>query len=255
MKRQIITYISWQNRINISIKYLCDQRVTPSDSLRSCLWQCIITEGVVSWPIPKLRLQRYKLIADILIDLALRAGRGAIEAVLIPAEEIEVIDALAEICRDPGCPNYGAAPGCPPHVAGPTAFREWLSTSDQAIFIKIDVPMESLLSFEYRDIMKLLHEIVADIEQAAINAGYEGSRGFAGGSCKDLFCTTFTDCNVLERNSECRNPGRSRPSMSGFGVNVSRLKDAAGWNEAAHCDQGNPDQLPMGAVYGLILVG
>ena len=117
-------------------------------------------------------MQRYKPIADTLIEIALQAGRGAIEAVPILVDEIEVIDALAEICRDPGCPNYGASPGCPPHVAGPPAFREWLRAIDQAIFIKIDVPMESLLSFEYRDIMRLLHEIVVEIEQAVIKAGY-----------------------------------------------------------------------------------
>ncbi len=192
---------------------------------------------------------------DALIELALREGRGAIDAVIIPAEDIEVIDKLAEICQDPGCPNYGASPGCPPNVAGPFEFRKWLNETERAIFIKIEVPMENLLSFEYREIMKLLHEIVADIEIAAVESGYKNARGFAGGSCKELFCTKFTDCNVLDRNGECRNPGRSRPSMSGFGVNVSRLKDIAGWNDNAYIGDNKTSDLPMGAVYGLILIG
>jgi predicted metal-binding protein len=192
---------------------------------------------------------------DKLIDMALRAGRGVFEAALIPVKEIEVSDNLAKICRDPGCPNYGASPGCPPNVAGPNAFREWLKEAEQAIFIKIEVPMESLLSFEYREIMRLLHEVVADIEQEAVSEGYTKAKGFAGGSCKELFCGTYTDCNVLERKSKCRNPGRPRPSMSGFGVNVTKLKDLAGWNHSNCIKLGQSDEEPLGAVYGLILVG
>lgn len=190
-----------------------------------------------------------------LLEIAHWAGRGVIEAALIPVNEIEVVDQLAMICRDPGCPNYGASPGCPPHVAGPPAFRTWLKETEAALFIKIEVPMESLLSHEYRDIMRLLHEVVADIEQEVIRTGYVKSKGFAGGSCKELFCGAYTDCNVLERNSDCRNPGRSRPSMSGFGVNVTKLKEIAGWNQAAHMEIGQGEEQPLGAVYGLVLVG
>lgn len=190
-----------------------------------------------------------------LIEIALRAGRGVIEAALIPVSEIEVSDNLATICRDPGCHNYGASPGCPPNVAGPKAFRKWLKEAEQAIFIKIEVPMESLLSFENREIMRLLHEVVADIEQEAISEGYAKAKGFAGGSCKELFCGTYTDCNVLERKSDCRNPGRPRPSMSGFGVNVTRLKELAGWNHSGIMTVDQSDEEPLGAVYGLILIG
>jgi hypothetical protein len=53
----------------------------------------------------------------------------------------------------------------------------------------------------------------------------------------------------------CRNPGRSRPSMSGFGVNVTKLKEIAGWNNAARMGIGKGEEQPLGAVYGLILIG
>jgi len=130
-----------------------------------------------------------------------------------------------------------------------------LEETEAALFIKIEVPMESLLSHEYRDIMRLLHEVVADIEQEVIRTGYVKAKGFAGGSCKELFCGAYTDCNVLERKSDCRNPGRSRPSMSGFGVNVTKLKEIADWNQAAHMEIGQGEEQPLGAVYGLVLVG
>ncbi len=202
--------------------------------------------------------------------MAQKVGSGAVDAVLIAASDIEIDAGLAKICHDPGCHNYGASPGCPPHVAGPAAFEAWLKDYDQALFIKIDVPMESLLSHEYRDIMRLLHEMVADIEEAAVKAGYPRARGFAGGSCKELFCSAYTDCNVLERKSDCRNPGCSRPSMSGFGIDVSKLKDLAGWGSSNHAmlnnstaPTGNSEadnndtgimEMEMGAVYGLILI-
>jgi predicted metal-binding protein len=193
-------------------------------------------------------------VQDALIEMALEVGKGAVDAVLIPPEEIEVIDKLAAICYDPGCHNYGASPGCPPNVEGPEAFRKWLKASKKALFIKIEVPLESLLSFEYRDIMRLLHEMVADIEQTLVQAGYKNSKGFAGGSCKELFCRSYTDCNVLERHGSCRNPGRSRPSMSGFGVNVSKLKEMAGWAGNREVEKEQSDGMQLGAVYGLILV-
>jgi hypothetical protein len=87
------------------------------------------------------REERKQLMKDHLLDLAYCAGRGVIEAALIPVNEIEVVDQLAMICRDPGCPNYGASPGCPPNVAGPAAFRAWLKEAEAALFIKIEVPM------------------------------------------------------------------------------------------------------------------
>jgi predicted metal-binding protein len=187
--------------------------------------------------------------------MARQVSEGAVDAAVIAADKIEIEDNLAKVCIDPGCHNYGASPGCPPHVEGPAAFRRWLKSYKQALFIKIDVPMDSLLSYEYRDIMRLLHEMVVKIETAAIAGGHTNSRGFAGGSCKELFCFKYTDCNVLERNSECRNPGLSRPSMSGFGVNVSRLKDLAGWNNSTGEGKNKSEALKMGAVYGLILIG
>ncbi|MFO7952158.1 MAG: DUF2284 domain-containing protein [Bacillota bacterium] len=185
----------------------------------------------------------------------MQVGKGAVDAVLIPANDIYVEDELAKVCSDPGCHNYGASPGCPPNVSGPPAFRKWLESYNQALFVKIEVPKESLLSHEYKDIMRMLHEVIADIEQEAVKTGYPNSKGFAGGSCKELFCSAYTDCNVLERNSECRNPGRSRPSMSGFGINVSKLKARAGWKENNQTGRNKAGEIEMAAVYGLVLIG
>lgn len=180
---------------------------------------------------------------------------GASDAAVIDAGDIIVEEDLANLCREPRCQNYGLSPSCPPHVAGPAGFRKWLAEYRQALVIKIDVPSEVLLSSERREVMQLLHEIAADIELAAVKMGHIQSRAFAGGSCKTIFCREQPDCQVVDQGGKCRNPLKARPSMSGFGINVSRLMQAAGWDlKRAKC---NPvaDDDATATVTALVLIG
>jgi len=117
--------------------------------------------------------------------LAFRSGASG--AAAISASDISVEDDLAKLCRKPRCESYGLSTSCPPYVSGPSGFRELLKSFKHGIVIKIDVPLEILLSSERSDIMKLLHEIAAGIEQAAVKTGYPASKAFAGGSCKKSF--------------------------------------------------------------------
>ena len=100
--------------------------------------------------------------------------------------------------------------------------------------------------------MKLLHEIVAAVEQAAVHMGYRNSRGFAGGSCKLLFCPEEADCKVVSGGEDCRYPESARPSMSGFGIDVGKLMRSAGWSG----EKADPeaDSTPTW-VAGLVLIG
>lgn len=184
----------------------------------------------------------------------LACSLGASDAAVISVSAISVEDNLAKLCREPQCENYGLSDSCPPHVAGPSGFRELKKKFQQAVVFKIDVPSEILLSSQRRDIFQLLHEIAADIEQAAIKMGYPNSKAFAGGSCKKLFCEDHIDCQVLADGGACRNPDRARPSMSGFGINVSKLLQAAGWQMDRITRDTDPDDVPRGTVSGLILV-
>jgi hypothetical protein len=97
-----------------------------------------------------------------LLQLACRSGASG--ARIIPLSDISVEDDLTNFCREPRCENYGLSASCPPHVSGPSGFREFQKNFKHALVIKIDVPSAILLSDERRDIMKLLHEIVAGIE-------------------------------------------------------------------------------------------
>jgi predicted metal-binding protein len=140
-------------------------------------------------------------------------------------------------------------------VAGPSGFRELLKNFDQAVVFKIDVPSEILLSSDRSEVFRALHEIAAGIEHSAVQMGHRHSRAYAGGSCKRLFCQDYTTCQVIESGGECRNPDRARPSMSGFGINVSKLMKTAGWSMNRITNEIDQHKASMSTVCGLVLIG
>jgi predicted metal-binding protein len=163
-----------------------------------------------------------------LVDTA--KGIGASDARAIFSSEIMVEEHLASLCNtDPQCENYGLSASCPPHVQGPDVFRQWLKKSTFSIVVRIDLPTEILFSNNRRGVMQLLQKIVAGVEQEAIALGFSETKSFAGGSCKNLFCREEHSCRVITEKGSCRNPDLARPSMSGFGVNVAKMLQVAGW--------------------------
>jgi predicted metal-binding protein len=188
-----------------------------------------------------------------LVQLACQ--RGADAAAVVPAAEIHVDDQLANLCIDPRCEMLGLAASCPPHVGGPQAFRQLRAQVDWAIVLKIDVPTQTLLGEERYPIYRLLHSIAAAVERAAIDQGCSNARAFAGGSCKRIFCADHDDCPVVASGAPCRHPDQARHSMSGYGVDVSRLMNSAGWQlNRITCDT-SPEAVPMGSLVGLVLIG
>jgi len=188
-----------------------------------------------------------------LVQTAIRLG--ASDAGIIPSADIVVDDDLAKLCNgDPPCENYGLAPSCPPHVSGPAGFRNWQKASRYAIVVRIDIPTAIMFSSERREVMQLLHEIVASVEMEASGMGYNDSKAFAGGSCKKIFCREHAQCRVLAEPGECRNPQSARPSMSGFGINVSELLQSAGWPGKMASPKEASDSESMTWVAGLIVL-
>ena len=179
---------------------------------------------------------------------------GATQAAPIPAREIAVKDRLAGFCLEPGCPGYGKSMSCPPHVAGPDGFRELAGEYETALVVKIDLPMEIMLSDQLTEVMVLLHQTVAGVERAARKMGYSRSRGFAGGSCKMLFCADEPHCRALAGGG-CRNPDSARPSMSGHGVDVAGMMKAAGMSYNRAQTEEEQKTNPLGTLAGLILIG
>ncbi|MEW6184974.1 MAG: DUF2284 domain-containing protein [Thermodesulfobacteriota bacterium] len=189
---------------------------------------------------------------EALIHLA--RSLGASEAQILASRDIPVEDHLADLCREPQCRNFGQSPSCPPHVGGPEAFRKFQMNFPQAIIVRLIVPSSVLFSNERRGIMGLLHEIVAGIEQEAVQGGFSRAKAFAGGSCKQIFCQDQEDCQVLSNGGKCRNPDQARPSLSGFGINVSQLMKVCGWPaEIKSKTESLTD--PLSWVAGLVLLG
>ncbi len=190
---------------------------------------------------------------DELTSLARELGASEVEAV--SSGDVSVEDELANLCRETRCESYGLSTSCPPNVSGPDGFRELLRNYEHALVFKIDIPTEILHSFQRRDVFILLHEIASGIEHSAVQMGHSHSKAFAGGSCKRLFCQDHKGCRVLTENGECRNPQVARPSMSGFGINVHKLMQSAGWAMERITSDTDPEEVPMGTVCGLVLIG
>lgn len=154
---------------------------------------------------------------------------GATDAACILSNKIEISDELATLCKNPKCEHYGTSFRCPPNVSGPKGFRKRIKDYTDAIVFKITAPSEIMYSHQRIEIFRLLHEIGSSIENKAKQMGYANSKAYAAGSCKKLFCGEYLNCNVLSGKGECRNPDIARQSMSGFGINVKKLMELAGW--------------------------
>lgn len=180
---------------------------------------------------------------------------GATASALILSREIQVKDHLAALCNgEYTCPNYGLAASCPPYVEGPAKFRTWRAQSTYAITVKIELPSSVMFSDDRKGVMQLLHQIVATVEQKAIATGFEKSKAFAGGSCKDLFCGDQETCCVLAAHEPCRHSEVARPSMSGFGIDVTQLMLSSGWSAQKAEESGLPGRDATSWVAGLILL-
>ncbi|MBN2705375.1 MAG: hypothetical protein JXR89_02915, partial [Deltaproteobacteria bacterium] len=112
---------------------------------------------------------------------------------------------------------------------GPESLRQMLPDYRQALVFKVEVPKDVAFSFERNEVLALIHEIGAGVEKAARKNGAPQARAFAGGSCKELFCADYPECRVLNEGKTCRHPHLARPSMSGYGIDVARLLESAGW--------------------------
>lgn len=184
---------------------------------------------------------------------ALKLGASACR--VMASGEIQVKDDLAALCNgEYTCPNFGLGASCPPHVKGPGQFRKWQALSRYSIVVKIELPTSVIFSNERNGVMRLLHQIVAGVEQKAIETGFEKSKAFAGGSCKELFCEDQANCRVLTENGPCRHIESARPSMSGFGIDVTKLMASCGWQGQKAEESDAADKPSTSWLAGLVLL-
>ncbi|MCP4340066.1 MAG: DUF2284 domain-containing protein [Desulfobulbaceae bacterium] len=189
---------------------------------------------------------------DSLLEFATRAG--ATRTRRLSPESVIVENRLAAFCRDPKCPNWGQSMSCPPHVSGPEGFKELLQSCRHAIIIRIEIQSSALHGEERAEVMRLLHEITAEVEMQGKRLGFRDASGFAGGSCKPSFCHEHLNCRVIAEQGECRYPEHARTSLSGYGVNVGELMTSAGWSNNHFRSNSNDEEEEMSWVAGLVLL-
>ncbi len=186
--------------------------------------------------------------------LKFTAHTGATKFKRLSPENVRVEESLAAFCREPKCPHYGRSMSCPPYVSGPEGFKKILQSCQHAIVFRIDIQSSSLHGEDRPAVMRLLHEITADIENEAKRLGFSDSIGFAGGSCKPSFCGEYSNCRVIAEQGDCRYPENARASMSGYGVNVGELMKAAGWSGSLFTSDSKNGEEQLSWVAGLVLL-
>ena len=180
---------------------------------------------------------------------------GATSSSVILSKEIQVKDELAALCNgDYSCPYYGLAASCPPHVGGPAEFKKWQAQSEYSVSVRIELPTIIMFSDERKTIMQSLHHIVATIERMAIEIGFNSSKGFAGGSCRELFCGDQEKCAVVAENAPCHHIDSARPSLSGFGIDATLLMKLSGWPAPIAKKSDVTDKAATSWLAGLILL-
>ena len=178
---------------------------------------------------------------------------GASDAKIIPVDGIPVEDEVVEMCKAHLCKGYGKSANCPPHVMGPGQAREWIEKYEKALFFKIDVPPQVLLSEDRFKTFKTVYMVASKLEASAREDGFPLAKGLAAGSCKPVFCKGRS-CDVLREGRECRYPSLARPSMEAVGINVFKLSKDVGWDIYLILKASEPDKVPKGMLAGLVLL-
>jgi len=178
---------------------------------------------------------------------------GASDAKIISVDRIPVEDEVVEMCKGHLCKGYGKSANCPPHVMGPDQAREWIEKYETALFFKIDVSPQVLLSEDRFKTFKTVYMIASKLEASAREEGFPLAQGLAAGSCKPVFCKGRA-CDALTDEGECRYPSLARPSMEAVGINVFTLSKDAGWDIHTILKDSDPEAVPKGMLAGLVLL-
>ncbi|MGB6680346.1 MAG: DUF2284 domain-containing protein [Candidatus Bathyarchaeia archaeon] len=172
---------------------------------------------------------------------------GAIEAKIIPAENVVVEDRVVLKCIA-GCPSYKKKLNCPPYAPTVDEFRKMLKDYRFAMLVKFKSNAEiknedvarSLLRCQYdeeiptplkEEATKFLddwkkdnrrfNQIVLELEKAAFNKGFTFAVGFSIGSC-----SLCEKCSI--ENKVCIYPTMTRFPEHAVGVNMKKTVEKAG---------------------------
>ncbi len=185
-------------------------------------------------------------------------GLGAADAKIITAGNVLIDERVLAKCIYPKCPRYGTNANCPPHAMGLDLVRKVVNNFRYAIFFKLEVPVAEVVGNDADAATKASstrknHEIVAKVEAKAFYDGYYLALGFAGGSCKTIYCQN-SDCSALIPGKGCRNPLRARSSMESVGMDALAMAARAGWDIYPIGGASSPKEIPHASKLGIVLI-
>ena len=145
---------------------------------------------------------------------------GAFRANIIGAEQVVTDTAFREICASNGCGIYGKCWMCPPDIGEIRELMATLRTYSHALVYQKVYPLEDSFDVEgmqtaKKDFTKLIQSVKkAYPDPSMLHLGVGG-------------CGICETCSKRE-NKPCRFSDLAVPALEGYGVNVSKLAEAAG---------------------------
>lgn len=183
---------------------------------------------------------------------------GAAQAMVIPADWVQVDERVRLKCLVGRCGNYGRSALCPPYTPELEFMRAAFIRFQWAVLIRNDVvPVGDYADINRYDAQGTKHErktaeIVSQIESLAFADGYYLAMGFGCGTCRLALCGSML-CQALD-SGLCRFPVRARPSMEAVGIDVFGLVTKVGWKIYPIYRDVNPEAVPCASSVGLVFV-
>ncbi|MFC1861371.1 DUF2284 domain-containing protein [Chloroflexota bacterium] len=181
------------------------------------------------------------------------------DAKIIPTDMILIDERVRAKCINPKCHVYGTCANCPPYGLDIDFIRKLVNNYHYAIFTMFSIPPEEITGKTDADTKERIrsqiknHEMISKLEAEAFYDGYHLAVGFAGGSCKELFCST-QECTALIRGQGCRHRLRARPSMEGVGMNAMTMAASVGWDVYPVGKATTASEVAHGVRLGIVLI-
>ena len=148
---------------------------------------------------------------------------GAYKTGIIDAREISLDRAFRAMCEANSCGMYGRCWMCPPDVGDIDVLISEVAKYDYALVYQTVTSLEDSFDFEGMiEAKKRTYPIAQKLRDVFRECGIERVLHLGAGGCG--VCETCS----RRTNEPCRYPERAMPSLEAYGVNVSRLADAAG---------------------------
>ena len=150
---------------------------------------------------------------------------GAFKAAVIRVDDMELDKSFRDLCASNACGLYGQCWMCPPAVGDIDRLMEEVRAYDYALVYQTVGDLEDSYDFEGMIRAKKESDVLAQsIRKAVDDLHISRTLHLGAGGCG--VCTVC----AKRTNEPCRHPEHAMPSLEAYGVNVSRLANAAGMN-------------------------